>query len=289
MIKFGPSGNSDSFYAEGHKSTLETPKWVRGLGMDLFEYSFGKGVLISDATALAIGKEAKINNIEISVHAPYYINFANPEEGKGTGGYRYLLQSLASLKLFGGNRVVFHSGTETKQLRAVAFDNIKNRLTAFAQIKKSEGYDDCIICPETMGKLAQIGDIDEIIELCRIDESYYPCVDFGHLNARTMGGLKTAADYEAIVTKMINGLGTEKTKHMHVHFSKIMYGAKGEIRHLTNADQEYGPDFLPLAEVLLKYKLCPHILSESAGTQAEDACEMQQIYRNVAAHTDLQI
>ena len=129
-----------------------------------------------------------------------------------------------------------------------------------------------------MGKIAQIGDVDEIIRICNIDESYYPCVDFGHLNARTQGGLKSYDDYEVVIKKLINGAGREKTENMHVHFSKIMYGAKGEIKHLTFSDEIYGPEFAPLAKVFYDYKLSPYVLSESAGTQAEDAKNMKDVY-----------
>ena len=77
-------------------------------------------------------------------------------------------------------------------------------------------------------------------------------------------------------------IGEEKTRNMQVHFSKIQYGAKGEIRHLTFADDVYGPDFEPFAEVIVKYGLTPHILSESAGTQAEDAARMRDTWRAAA-------
>lgn len=129
-----------------------------------------------------------------------------------------------------------------------------------------------------MGKFAQIGTVEEVAEFCNVDESIYPCVDFGHVNARTLGSLKTAKDYENVILYLQNAIGTEKTKRMHVHFSKIMYSAKGEVKHLTFADDVYGPKFEPLAEVLVKYNLEPVILSESQGTQAEDAATMKRIY-----------
>lgn len=281
MIKFGPSGNSESFYNEGHKSTLETPKWLKSRGLNLFEYSFGKGVLISEPTARAIGVEAEKEGIEITVHAPYFINFANPDDVKGEAGYRYLKESMNALRWFNGSRVVFHSGTETKQPRDVAVENIIRRLKAFSVIKKELGFENIVVCPETMGKLAQIGDLDEVIDFCLLDESFYPCIDFGHINARSQGGLKTYFDYEIIIKTLLNRLGEEKTKNMHVHFSKILYTAKGEVKHLTFADDVYGPEFLPLAEVIYDYKLSPYVLSESAGTQAEDAAEMKRIFESI--------
>ena len=78
-------------------------------------------------------------------------------------------------------------------------------------------------------------------------------------------------------------LGYERMKHFHVHFSKIMYGAKGEIKHLTFADEKYGPEFGPLAAVLHEFKLEPYIVSESDGTQVEDARAMKRMYQAVLA------
>lgn len=282
MVKFGPSGNSASFYAEGNSSTLQAPRWIRARGLDLFEYSFGKGVNMSEATAAAIGREAAENGIEISVHAPYYVNFANPDEDKAKNGHEHLLRSLRAVRLMGGSRVVFHSGTETGLPRKVAFANIKRRLAAFSEMKRAEGFSDLFVCPETMGKIAQIGDEDEIAELCSLDDTFLPCVDFGHLNARTGGSLRTPEDFERIVLKLMNVLGRERTENMHVHFSKIMYGPRGEIRHLTGADTVYGPEFAPFAEVICKYDLSPRVLSESAGTQAEDALDMKKTYERTA-------
>ena len=80
---------------------------------------------------------------------------------------------------------------------------------------------------------------------------------------------------------MIAELGYDRVKHFHAHFSKIMYGGKGEIKHLTFEDGVFGPEFEPLAVALKHLKLEPYVICESAGTQAEDAREMKRIYLNV--------
>lgn len=132
-----------------------------------------------------------------------------------------------------------------------------------------------------MGKSAQIGTLEEVVGFCKIDKIFLPAIDFGHLNAREGGSLKTEDDYISRLEYMISELGYERVKHFHVHFSKIMYGAKGEIRHLTFEDNVYGPEFEPLAIALKKLKLEPYIVCESAGTQAEDAQMMKRIYSGV--------
>ncbi len=278
MIKFGPSGNSVSFVTEGHKSTMETFEWLANKNLDLFEYSFGQGVRLSQTTAALFGAEAAKYNIEVSVHAPYFINFANPDPEKIDNSINYILSSLSVLKAFGGKRCVFHPGSEGGASRSEAFNRTLKGVEKMAEAKHEMGFDDLIVCPETMGKIAQIGTLEEIIELCKIDSTIYPCIDFGHINARECGSLKTKDDYRRIVDAMLDGIGEEKTANMHIHFSKIEYTARGEKRHLTFADNKFGPEFEPLAEVLFDYKLSPHILCESAGTQAEDSVYMKKAY-----------
>lgn len=280
---FGPSGHSESFAAEGHTATTEMPEWIKARGLDLFEYSFGRGVNISSKTATEIGKKCSEYGVEMSVHAPYFINFASPEPEKAENSVRYVLSSLKILKCFGGKRCVFHAGAQGGAPREEAFDRTKAMFAKTLElIAETPEYADLLVCPETMGKQAQIGTVEEVIELCKMGQNVYPCVDFGHVNSLYGGILKTASDFETIVKKMIDGIGEEKTKNMHVHFSKIQYGAKGEIRHLTFADDIYGPEFEPFAEIIVKYGLTPHILSESAGTQAEDAASMRDIWLQTA-------
>ena len=280
MIKFGPSGNSLGFYEAGLKNSEDSAKWVKDLGLDCFEYSFGRGVNMSDERAVEIGKAFKDNGVEISVHAPYYINFANPDPEMVEKSYGYVLQSAQKLKLLGGKRLVFHPASQGKQSREKAVELTIERLKALRDKIYENGLDDLIFCPETMGKLGQIGTIEEVVEMCKKDKVYIPCVDFGHVNAREFGSLKAQEDYRERLTYMVNSLGYEKMKGFHIHFSKIEYSAKGEVKHLTFEDEHYGPDFTPLAKVLKEKELEPFVICESAGTQDIDAVKMQKIYRD---------
>lgn len=281
MIKFGPSGNSESFYAAGHDRTEESAPFVRAHGLDCFEYSFGRGVRMSTDKAISIGESFRENGIEISVHAPYFINFANPDDEMAAKSYGYVLDSAKALRLMGGRRVVFHPAAQGKDSREAATGRTVERLKVLRDYIYLNDMQDIMFCPETMGKTAQIGTVEEIVRMCEIDPVFTPCVDFGHVNAREQGSLKTAHDYRIRLEYMIGRLGFERMKNFHVHFSKIQYGAKGEIRHLTFADETFGPEFEPLAQVLYELKLEPYIVSESAGTQTEDAVEMKKIYESL--------
>ena len=278
MIKFGPSGNSESFYAEGYEHTEQSAEFVKERGLDCFEYSFGRGVRITESKAISIGNAFAKENIEISVHAPYFINFANPDDEMAIKSYGYVLDSAKACKLMQGKRVVFHPSTQGKATRFEAVEKTEERLKILAEYIALNGYEDMLFCPETMGKHAQIGTVEEITQFCKLAPFYIPCVDFGHINAREQGSLKTVADYKDRLSYMVSELGYEKMKNFHIHFSKIMYGAKGEIKHLTFADEVYGPEFAPLAVALKELDLHPYIISESDGTQAEDAKEMKKVY-----------
>lgn len=280
MIKFGPSGNCESFYAEGYKHTEQAAKFVKDRGLQCFEYSFGRGVRMTEEKAISIGEAFAEQGVEISVHAPYFINFANLDDEMAAKSYGYVLDSAKYAKLMGGKRVVFHPAAQGKLFREEAVTLTEDRLKVLRDYLYMNDMQDMYISPETMGKSAQIGTIEEIVRFCKIDPVYVPCVDFGHVNAREQGSLQTENDYLERLQYMLAELGYERMKNFHVHFSKIMYGAKGEIKHLTFEDKVYGPDFEPLAKALKKLDLHPYIVSESDGTQAEDAQEMQRIYEN---------
>ncbi|MBE5738365.1 MAG: endonuclease IV [Clostridiales bacterium] len=281
MITFGPAGNCKTFYDEGYKRTLEAAEWLKNKGLDAYEYSFGKGFTLPDNTAVLIGEEMKKNGIDISVHAPYYINFATPTEEMAEKSYNYVLESLRKLKLMGGNRLVVHPASQGKMDREEAVALCKKRLEVLKDKIIENGYDDCYICLETMGKSAQIGTYEEILDFCTIYDRYIPTFDFGHINALTQGTLKTKEDYKKIIDRSIEVIGRERTNIAHIHFSKIEYGEKGEIKHLTLEDQIYGPEFRPLAEILKEYDLNCRVICESKEYMARDAIILKSIYNSL--------
>lgn len=278
MIKFGPSGAPTRFYDEGHKTTEEMPLWVKQNGLDCFEYSFGRGVNLGEAKAKSIAEAFKKENIEISVHAPYFINLATPEKDKAENSFNYILSSAVVGRIMGANRVVFHPAAQGKESRETAVNRTIARLIDLKRTIEESGLTDMKFCPETMGKIAQIGTIEEITHFCTLADFYYPTVDFGHVNAREQGSLKTKEDYIVRLKYMMNLLGYEKVNDMHVHFSKVEYTAKGEKRHLTFEDTIFGPDYKPFIEAIVELNLHPYIVSESAGTQADDAKTMKDYY-----------
>lgn len=278
MIKFGPSGNSERFYALGLSHSEQSASYVKEMGLDCFEYSFGRGVRMTDEKALSIGGAFQNAGVEISVHAPYFINFANPDDEMAQKSYGYVLDSAKMVALMGGERIVFHPAAQGKVSRQEAVEKTSDRLKILRDYIYENNMQHLKFCPETMGKLAQIGTVEEIAQFCQIDPIFTPCIDFGHINAREQGSLNTVTDYKTRLEYLIDKLGYERMKHFHVHFSKIMYSVKGEIKHLTFEDETYGPNFEPLALAIKDLALEPYIISESAGTQDIDALSMKRIY-----------
>lgn len=276
---FGPAGNSDSFQKMGYKSFADIPRYVREMGLDCYEYQCGRGVKISEESAKKLGKLAEEEGIALSVHSPYYISLSGIEEEKRLKSIDYVLQTARAAQAMGARRIVVHSGSCGKLSREEALALAKDTLARCQQALDENGLEQIILCPETMGKVGQLGTLEEVMELCKVSERFLPCVDFGHLNARSFGGIRGKTEFAAILDTMERELGVERARVFHSHFSKIEYTQKGgEKMHLTFADTLFGPDYEPLMELLAQRGYTPTIICESAGTQAEDARTMKQYY-----------
>ena len=277
---FGTGGNSESFYDEGNKSTIQAPAWIIAKGLDAYEFEAGNGLHAGDATLKKIGDAAREHNVLMSFHTPYFISLSGTDPEKRLKSINYISQSLHASELLGADTIVIHAGSAAKISREEAM-----RLASDTLYKNLEvnGNTDIRMGIETMGKINQLGTLDEVIELCKISPKYHPVVDFGHLNARNVGNaFPTVDSYRAVFDKIANVLGDEYAYNLHCHFSKIEYTNAGEKRHLTFADTIFGPDFEPLAEAILKEGVAPRIISESDGTQAEDALYMKKVWENIA-------
>lgn len=277
--KFGPGGNSEIFYASGFKSTVDAPAFLKSYGLDAYEYEAGNGLRTSDATLSAIGTAAKENGIAMSLHTPYFISLSNPEPEKMQAACNYIKQSIRAAELLGAVTIVIHCGGVAKMTRE---EGMQNSWRTLSMLMEDIGHTDVHLGLETMGKINQLGTLDEVIELCTVDECFHPVVDFGHLNARHLGGYFPDVDsYRRVFSTVAERLSDEKARAMHCHFSRIEFTSKGEKKHLTFADSEYGPDFEPLMEAISIDRLSPTIICESAGTMAEDALSMKKYYINI--------
>ena len=273
---FGPGGNGVLFYQAGNKSTVQSPGWVKRYGLDAFEYEAGNGLTAGEASLRAVGAKAREHGILMSLHAPYYISLSGVVEEKRLKSIEYIQKSLWAAELLGADTVVIHSGSAAKISREEGMALSKDTL---ARVAEAVGNTSIRLGIETMGKVNQLGTLAEVIEQCKVAPIYAPVVDFGHLNARNIGGAFPDADsYRRVFDEIATGLGDKFAQTLHCHFSKIEYTAAGEKKHLTFADETYGPAFEPLAEAIIREKVSPRIICESDGTQAEDALYMKKTF-----------
>ena len=276
---FGPGGNSEAFKLAGGKSTIDAPRWLSSIGLDAYEYEAGNGIASSPATLKLIGKEAEKHNIKVSFHTPYFISLSGIDPEKRLKSVKYIEDSLNAAKLLGAGTIVVHTGSAAKISRDEAMRLAADTLITTLKSVDTHGIK---IGLETMGKINQLGTLEEVLELCRIDSTFVPVVDFGHMNARECGNVfNSADDYMRVFDKIDRALGADVASNLHCHFSKIEWTSAGEKRHLTFEDSIYGPSFEPLIEVIAKNSLTPTIISESAGTQSDDALTMKKYYEEL--------
>ena len=211
---FGPAGNPQLFYDAGGKHTYEIAAWLRQYGLDAYEYSAGRGVNGSIETFLKIGEEARKYGIRTSFHAPYFISLSGEKEETRLRSIDYIRQSMEAALAMGADTVVIHTGSVGKRQReqalALARDTLLRALDEIPDNGVHMGL-------ETMGKVGQLGTLDEVIGLCSSHERLYPVVDFGHLNARELGGVfLTADDYRRVFDKIGEALGEQKARYLHM-------------------------------------------------------------------------
>lgn len=277
--KFGPAGNAESF---PYKSSVDAPKWLSELGLDCYEYQCGKGVRVKEETAVALGRQAQERGIALSLHAPYFINLANPDPESQEKTVGYITSACGVADQMGATRVVIHSGALMKRTREEAMAIALPFLKEIVAVCQDQGFGHITLCPETMGKINQLGDLDEVLRLCQVHESLIPCVDFGHLYARSLGADEGAEAVERMLSRMESELGADRASRFHSHFSHIEFTPNGgEKCHRTfDDDGGYGPDWEPLAQAVAERGWSPTFICESAGTQAEDAVTMKRIYQS---------
>ncbi len=277
---FGPAGNAADF---PYKTSERAPAWIAAQGLDCYEYQCGKGVHIGEESARRIGAAAELAGIVLSLHAPYFINLANPDPDSRQKTIGYITAACRAADWMGARRVVIHSGALMGRTRRQAMEIALPALSAVLAACDDAGFGHIALCPETMGKINQLGDLDEVLELCGLDERLIPCVDFGHLYARSLGREDGEEAMARILDKMAAALGQERASRFHSHFSHIEFTPKGgEKCHRTFEDDGgYGPDWTPLARQVAARGWSPTFICESAGTQARDAAEMKRIYQGL--------
>ena len=195
--KFGPAGNSEAFSIK-YKTTLQAPGYLEAMGLDHYEYQCGRGVKVSDKIAFALKDKAKEHNITLSLHAPYFISLSSLEAEKRDNSINYILQSCDAASRMGADRIVIHSGSCAKISREDALELAKDTLTRARKAAVEQGFEHIVFCPETMGKVNQLGNLTEVLELCKL-EGIIPAIESAHALAYTFKMAKNMKKDDIIV------------------------------------------------------------------------------------------
>ncbi|HIH96921.1 MAG TPA: TIM barrel protein [Thermoplasmata archaeon] len=274
-IRFGPAG-----IPIGCKGgTLEGIKCAKEEGLSALEVEFVRGVRMREETATRVNKLAKVLDVVLSCHAPYWINCSAKEPEKLEIAKRNLLAAVRMAHLMGAWIVVFHPGyymgREPREASELVVTTLKEVL---AQMRK-EKISDVTLGMETTGKVSAVGTLAETIEMSKKLDQTQPVIDFAHLHARGGGSLKQREDYGKVFDELEEGYGKDILKKMHCHFSEIEFTDKGERKHLPLGER-YSPPFEPLAMELVERKIKGTVISESPLLD-KDALKMKEMVEKV--------
>lgn len=274
--RFGPAG-VPAMFRFARAALSDVPGLLREEGLDAFEYEavrWGQEPQVKKVDAQQLGLKAEENDVWLSLHGSYFINMCG-EKAIVEASKRRLIACATAAEWMKANVVVFHPGFYGRRSRAEAFRLCLKALREVVEILQAQSLK-VKIGPETMGRLQQLGSLDEIVSLCETVEGTQLVIDWSHLHARECGGLNTVDDFRRIVLEIENRLGTEAVENMHCHFTRIEFTAQGEKRHRALEEKCYGPDFRKLAKVVAEFRLRPVIISESPVLDL-DAMRMRDI------------
>ena len=291
MLKIAVAGAPHSTPLPG--GTLLGVRRCHELGLAAMEVEFVQGVRMREELAKEVGAEAKKLGVSLSVHAPYFINLCSDEEQKLANSRRHILQSVQMAHDMHASPVVFHPGFYQERPKEECEKRAKNELGKILESMASSGWGDVVLGPELTGKKSAYGDLDEIIELSRHFglQRVQPVVDFGHYHAR-ISRIKSKADYEAVLDKIENVLGSAYRHTFHCHYAEIQFSDAGEGKHLpigslkTGASAPAsgpgagGPPYLPLLQALHERRYEGTIVCESPKLE-DDSLIMWKRYEQM--------
>lgn len=262
------------------------------VGLSAYELQLTHGVRTSKERAEILGENARKSDVLLSIHAPYYINLASPKKETVERSKKNLIESLQVASWMNAYKIVFHAGYYNNGKDNSLKSCIKN-LNEVIEEAKSMGLDNISLSPESGGKKIQIGSLEDLMVMAESDNIISPAIDFAHVHARDDGYLFCEENFRVILEEIENRLGIETLRNLHCHFAPIEFNERGEKVHknfsdrLTSFDltdngfklktEPYKPEFLPLARLILEFKMNPVIISESKDSQDIDSFKMKSI------------
>jgi len=253
-------------------------EFSKSIGLEALELGWVRSVRVSEKTCETIKETAAKQDVSLSVHAPYYINL-NADETEWPKSRQRLMDSAHYGNLAGATDIVFHPGSYFERPPEEVLKVAIPRLSACVDELRAAG-NSVILRPETMGKSAMLGSLEDTLEMSRAIEGVEPCIDFAHLHARPGDGtVNTYAEWAGYFEMYGKTLGDKALKRLHCHLSGIEYGPKGEKNHLEFEEADI--DLSALFQALKDFACAGRILCESPIME-EDALKMMDVWREVS-------
>ena len=301
---FGVAGNPPNFWkSKFSKSRVNSPFWLKSVGLDALEVQCGYGVRMKDEDAIALYNNSKECNIELSIHGPYYISLGSNDPEKVNRSLNELFKSCKLAKKIGAKKIVFHLGSIYGN-RDLARKNAIKTLKIF-ESEWFEDFNDILLLPEVAGKINQFGSLEDIIEICKNLKHTLPCIDFAHLHARNHGSLKKKSDFENVLKILLDTFYDKFANNFHVHLYPVEFGNGGEVTHKAFSDnilyneqfvlfedtdifdKRYYPRYEPFINTIIELNLSPTIICEAKDTQDIGALEMKVFYKKILEFNDV--
>lgn len=258
-LHIGPSGNPDDAPVnDGQPAVIE---WCSERGWDTIELAFVHQVYLKEKQAQQVAETAQRLGFPLSAHGSYYINLASLEKPKIGASRGRIVQGAARIAQAGGHSIVYHSAFMSDRPSAEVTPIVIEQTRKVEEELKQKDIK-VWLRPELTGKPTQHGDIAELIKVTNAVEMVLPCIDWAHLYARSGGGYNSYEDWCAVLDQLAHGIRNKNVlQRMHMHFSGIEYGARGEKRHI------------PLATCELRYKELMQALKQAGvcGTLVVEA------------------
>ncbi|MBP2030109.1 deoxyribonuclease-4 [Methanohalophilus levihalophilus] len=270
-LLFGTAGTPISAKGKGSAGGIRR---IRELGLGCMELEFVRGVRMKEDTAKEIAAVATENDVALSVHAPYYINFNSREPEKIEASIKRIYDSARIGSLCGASSIVFHPAYYHGEDSETVFEKVMESLDKLRKTFEEKGIN-VILRPETTGKGSQFGSLEETLKMSAEMEGVMPCIDFAHLHARANGEVNTYEEFANCLSLVEEYLGKEGLKDMHIHISGIEYTPKGEKNHLVLKESDL--NYHDLMKALKDFSAEGLVICESPNLEA-DALLLQETF-----------
>ena len=254
----------------------------KSIGLTAFELGWVQSVRVSEETCAAIRQTASEQGVRLSVHAPYFFNL-NATDEEWPKSRKRLMDAAHYGNLAGVTDIIFHPGSYFEQPPAevlkVAIPRLKECVKELRKAKNP-----VTLRPETMGKSAMLGSLEDTLAMSQSIEGVQPCLDFAHLHARPGDGtVNSVKEWTSLLEAYQAALGKEALKRLHIHLSGIEYGPKGEKNHLALGESDLKINFL--FQVLKEFGCGGRILCESPIME-EDALNMKKAWKKISGEKE---